>query len=953
MVEPPTLIINITNNAPISIELTSIAIVLSNGSYIALYKGHTDSATVTIAYPSGAISTQALEMPLALGTGYSINISIPGLIIATPKSISIAVTASPIVVTIPIKPYIPTKVTAAPKPSIYLLRLERYLGKGTVAILKEANGAAYTYITGTIKSVQVSALSYTGLASDLQILDNHYLNATSERVPANIILSSRNARVYTNFTADPFTQSSTSPQYLFNYSSTSTGEWYWGPYGYVGNGVKFNDSLTASAYFFGLLISNALSEGLAFNNGTAIPVSSTANWSIYAKIYVPSISSANFTQRGTVTYAFYDAVGVAYVQNTTNYYLAGVLAVYSSSTSSTSYYLAVLNSTSSAISIGAYTTVSISPGWYIIVAEYNASVHGIEVYLYATNGTLLARLNFVDTSTSRPNPSYAGIGTVYYLYISSTTSIRASVSISPSSLFDDLVSGLGNITSIKVLNVPIGYSITLLNSTGGVVSSISVLSEPAVLNIITQPIVSPATVNIYNSLGNTVLSKTVSLLLGGDTYVYLPPRYQVLLNISSAIDLSGVINDTSYWTLYLELSMITNNTYVNVSLEALDLSSNQLIEISSSTNVVSLSGLYRLSPPLDYINTSNGLVNATLVVYSSYPFNVSIDLFNAKLHALRLNSTAPLLIVGAGGTDYIDIYQVSTYVSGPSASYLYSINAHTLFNGSASFTYSPANHLLYLLNTSGIYYTYIVPNANFTALNANKLCRATGAGAQIAFLNVSGYTFLVVVPGGGNSTLCIVNASSSPANVVSLSLTSSSYDYTVSAYSDKCVWIVLNSSGAPELVQICNTSYTTITPIINVSTVKNVGLAYCPSLSKLVLLAEGGPSYVIDVVSKTVTRSLNPPFYPVGVGDRLGCYNGYVFFVELMILTSCGCGRLAKKVCYEGILDSLSFCWVLRRGLRYSLGYRWHVLYAWPHWGFLRVELHKFVDLFRKLVLYV
>ncbi len=874
-----TLIINVTNNAPISIEITSIAIVLSNGSYVALYKGHTDSATVTIVYPSGVVTSQALSLPLTLGTGYSANISIPGIITATPKSISLAVTASPLVISIPLKPYTPTAAKPSPPP-IYLLKLAHYAGLGTVAITKKANAAAYATINGSITSLSVNAQTYIGTAPDIQALDNTYLNATSIKVPPDIYLTNRNAILYTNFTSNPFTQPQTSPMYLYNYSSTTTGIWSWGSYGYIDGGIEYSDSLTASSLLWGLFVTNDASLGLAYNNYTSFTtISATSNWSIYVKVYVPSLSSTNFTTSGSLSYDFWYIVGTAYVENTTNYYILGILAYYSSSSTSTSYYLAVVNSTSTnGISIYAISNaLTLTPGWYILVTEYSPTLHATELFLYSINGTLLARANYVDNSAVKPNPQYVGLGTFYYLYIASATSFTARVSITPASKFDDFIAGIGNVTIVTVSNLPNGYIVTLFNSTGGIVNSSTANNGIATLNVITQPIVSSATIDINDSLGNLVLSKQLDLVLGGDSYTYLPPRYEVSLNISSFIDLQGVINDTSYWTLSLGVSLVTNNTYVNVSILALDISSGQLKLVSTVNNVVSLTSSYTLSPPTTYLNTTTGIVNATLEVYSAYPFNVSINLFNAKLRALKLGTETPLLIVGVGESSLIDVYQISTYASGPALTYLYSIDAHTIFNGSASLAYSPVDHKLYLLNTSGIFYAYIMPSANFSALITNALCRATGAGAQIAAINVSGYPFIIVFPGAGNNTLCIINASSGTVSTLSVP---PAYSYTVAAYNDTCAWFVANYSGTPELLQLCASNLASVTPLLNLSTLKNVGLAYCPGLNELDLLAEGGPSYVINLVTKTVSRSLNPPFYPVGVGDRLGCYNGYAFFVR-------------------------------------------------------------------------
>ncbi len=870
ILEGTNLVINITNNAPRTIEIDAVAIVLSNGSYIALYPGHTLGSTITVVKPDGTITVASLSLPFYLGTGYTINITVPNIVNAQPKSVSIALSMSPIVLSISLRPYVPTAQITV-KPQVYMSELNRYNGLGTIALLKTMYAAAYSNIFGTITNLSISAQSYNGTTTDLEYIDSRYLNASALLVPPNIILLSRNAKVYTNFSTNPFTMPTTSPQYLINYSSASYASWYWGSYGYTDGGILYNSSLSYTFLFGYVLSSQNLAVGLAYNNYSIMP--SNENWSISTKIYVPSISSTNFTTRGSLSYALYVFEGAAFVQNESFYYGAGILAVYNSTSRSTTYAIAIENSTSQGIMITIGNTLSITPGWYIIYAEYNPLKHSLSVELLNLSGVTIATYSFVDTSTTKPNPVYAGVTALQYLNASST-SLLASISCSPQSLFDDLIAGPGNITTITITDIPNGYTVEIMNSSGEVISSTTSINGIANINVIINPIIHNGTIIVINTNGVVQLSKSFSLILGGDTYQYLPSRYQVEVSIDTHIDLRNVINDTHYWNLYAPLYLSTNDTYVNVSLYAYNLQLDEYINVFNSINTLSLSTNISLSPPALYLNTSSGNVKIILVIYSNNPFNISLNTLNAFLNALTEGTKAPLLLVGTGNSNYIDVYQVSITTTGPQVKYLYSIDSHTTFNGKVSI--ASDDERLYLINSSGIYYTYVIPNANFTLLTS--ACRATGVGAQLTALNLSGITYLIALPGNGNNTLCVVNVSNGVVTTLNLG-SAQGYNYSVSAYNSSCAWFVVNASGYPELIQVCGSSFT-VTPLLNLTTTKNVGLAYCGSLNELVMLSEGGPSYVIDLLTKSLTRDGSLPFYPVGLGDRLGCYNGYAFFVR-------------------------------------------------------------------------
>ncbi len=868
-----TLVINITNDAPITLEVTAISIVLNNGSYIALYEGHTYSAILTIAYPDGRIETKPLTLPLALGLGYSINISIPGFVNAVPKAVSMALSASPIVITVPIKPYTPI----APKPSapsVYYTQLRRYGTYGTIAILKKVATAAYTDILGHILQLNVKASSYNGTPQALEKSDPIYFNVTSISVPPSLMLTERNSTVYTDFSLNPFTQPP-SPQYLKALSravGNAEAAWLWGNYGYSGKGLEYECNLTS------MLFGRSIAIGIAYNNQIQLP--STQSWDILVKVYVPSITRRNIT--GLVAYLD-SLLGVSMLEgtNTWSYYFAGIYVSYSLEFGSKSieYYLMIAkNSSSGFISLTALP-LSIGSGWYILEVSYDPINHSIVTRLYDLNGNLIDSISAIDTQYS---PRYVGI-----ISINGFRGVFASARLLVFR-FDDFIAGIGDVKHLKVIDVPNNYVVSILNSDGTPIYRVSPINGIAAINIIRAPVLHSAYIAIYNG-SNEVLREPFEWILGGDTYRYLPQRYEATIKMSTFLNLSDVINNTPR-SLYVGIALKTNGTYVNVSLRALNIITNQFEVVANYENVLMINKYVLVRPEL-YLNSS-GIVSIELSVSSNRPFLAAIDLLNAKLHALAFGSSIPALLVGFGNTDYLDIYQVTIYTYGPKLTYLFSIDTHTIFNGSASIAYSEVDRKLYLLNTSGIYYATLIPNASFRQLITNPYCHATNVGAQIVAINVSNNPFLIILPGANNGTLCIVNATSGRAYSVSLTtlIDSIGYGYSVAAYNDTCTWItVINSSLTPQIIEICSSGIRTylgtgdpaalISKNINIPTAKNIGLGYCASIERLVLLPEGGPSYVIDPQGD-IKRSLNPPFYPVGVGDRLGCFNGYAFFVR-------------------------------------------------------------------------
>ncbi len=90
------LVINITNRYRMGIAITSITVVLSSGRIVIISKanGTVSSGTVVLVKPSGSISTFALKLPLGIGSGDTVNITLSGIVSGGEEPVTVSLTLS-------------------------------------------------------------------------------------------------------------------------------------------------------------------------------------------------------------------------------------------------------------------------------------------------------------------------------------------------------------------------------------------------------------------------------------------------------------------------------------------------------------------------------------------------------------------------------------------------------------------------------------------------------------------------------------------------------------------------------------------------------------------------------------------------------------------------------------------------------------------------------------------
>jgi hypothetical protein len=272
----------------------------------------------------------------------------------------------------------------------------------------------------------------------------------------------------------------------------------------------------------------------------------------------------------------------------------------------------------------------------------------------------------------------------------------------------------------------------------------------------------------------------------------------------------------------------------------------------------------------DYLIVPGGVIevydgSGTLVGSRTFDYVVGGDVYVVSVSVQEFTGLA----VGVGGSDRVLLFNITGGVESPVLVYV--VRAGTLFNGSADVAVGLGR--LHLLNSTGVYYLQAGSWARVTGA-----CRATGRGARLEVVRDT----LVVVPGEGNSSICLYNTTSGAASLYSLT----GYDvteYTSTAVAGDVVYVSLyDVARARPVVAAYRVTGGAVDPagLYNVTGCRLVGLAY-GSTGRLYYVLEYGGIYEVDTVTgelRLVPALL--PFTPRGYGDRLEYYGGYLAIVR-------------------------------------------------------------------------
>jgi|GEM_PF-2756806 len=525
-----------------------------------------------------------------------------------------------------------------------------------------------------------------------------------------------------------------------------------------------------------------------------------------------------------------------------------------------------------------YVILSSQPSlntWFIVLTKRIATSN-LNSSIYDISGNYLGS---IETSDSYFKPTALGIGTWY-----------------ASASFDDVVI-TANASPIYVnISAPSffsGYNVSIYNASGDLVnSSIIDTSGHSTISIISQPIIRGGTIVIYDTSGNEVVSMPFSLIVGGDVYAVLP-KYVSSLEVRTQVDLTSTVNVAGNRVVSADIGLALQSSLstTDFSVYAYDWALGAFIKVFNSTFVahLNITGLRN-----SFVNSINGTVVLRLVAYDDSAFTLHIDCLNA-FPSVWVPVSQEVILVGNGGTDYIDVFKLSSIVPGSIAlSYLETISVPgTVFNGSVDITYDGyTTYSLLMVNGSGVYNLSLL-NPSAPPSRITTACRASGSGgvrAEVVHDPATGKTYLVVLPGVGNQSFCVYNLTAYPSGgawligFASRGLNVSS-PYTVSAVVGTSVYTVLQNitSKAAVLVAVNPFTNSTFVPPSNTANfmpgLSNVGLAYDGKY--LWLMLEGGSLYKVD---PTYANFTNVPVLllpaPVGYGDRMEYYNGALILVR-------------------------------------------------------------------------
>lgn len=830
-----TLEIHLENGNPTAVLVTTVTILWSDGSSTVYdhYNATPPAFTATVTAPDGT-STAENRLPLTLGVAYTVDMEIEtgG---KTADKVYVTLSASPVVAVLPLKNYnqlYPNatvvagnlSLAASPYPGIAHELLDwtkTWRGTVTGYTVADLNGSVERYSVNT--GIQVS-----GDTASLNATDGNYLVVDAQQAITlqDFQVTADNLIYATDFDAgDPFAAG--------NWSYTG-GSWSWGSsIGYNGTGgVQQTDSAASGGIADGY-------EVIAYPVGNN--ASTTRAYYVMAHV---------FAETGYDDIVLYD--------NTGSY-------VYTYSIDLRDGYFDLWLYNSRRWNSLNYTTPSPSANtWYTSLAYYDPA------------GRLVA--TFID-----------GSGNTYVVTADDNTFIPASYAIGTyggTAVFDDFIVSYGNPRYLNITvtldGAPVqGWTVEVVADNGWRVSATTGSDGTAVLDVTWHPIIRGARVRIYNSLGGLVADFYASDFIAGGT-LYGGNRYTAALATSyvadtasyATVDTAGLL-EAGAWYVF------TANVSGSYRLLVYNWTSNAWRQVASGTLAAGQVLSYRVLYPASsgVVNSGNSTVAARIVFTASTPARVSVDMLNAA-YRKSIESTFTALLVARGGGSSVDVY----LDNGTGLQYLYSIDASTVFNGSATIAYDMRDNLLLLVNQTGVYAARLEPGAVFTPVTA--ACTAL-AGVEAEAVNTTSNAYLVVLRGGGGDTYCIVDLSTNSTTTGSLSQslgenvavdTAHLYPASASTPDASTAYFLVYSSdrARPEIVSIDASSISSGSPGFSHAADPpggySAGLAAGPDGTLWLALARGG---VYHSNSTGGFQRLNAVlgFTPWGPGDRLEYYN--------------------------------------------------------------------------------
>jgi flagellin-like protein len=461
--------------------------------------------------------------------------------------------------------------------------------------------------------------------------------------------------------------------------------------------------------------------------------------------------------------------------------LYGIALARTSSPKNNSMYAIGINSITRSVEVWSYNVESLvwqllantsipnydPSNWYVIVANYTVTSTSVNFYVwvYDTSSRQVASLTASSTSPNRFVPVYICLN-VYNVHAD----------------FDDFIIAVSDPRYVTFGNIPApGYRIAIYDNLENLVNSTIVASSTALLGVVTDTVVGNGTdgrIIVWDPKGNIVINYIAprnDAILGGDVY-----RFVVSGGPSQAFfsDIAIFSNLVKLFSANVSLAVSAN---ISVTLQVL---------INGSLAYHGTGQTFNVFIP---VTAPGHTYNITLVFNSSNPFKATIWL-SVSGSGLFRDYVAKVLLV-ASNTKVL-FYNISALSYAQSLYPLYTLDAYTLFDGSAAIAYNSTSYVLYMVNRSGLY----VWDPGWSL--ATSACRSVGAGARVELVN----RYVVVLPGSQANNICIYDALTKNTDTVSLQQFSL-YQYTSSAVlRDSIVFTALDSDGRVALLMLNTTT---------------------------------------------------------------------------------------------------------------------------------------------------
>ncbi len=822
------LVVNITSYAPRTILVTSLLVVWDDNTTTTLDRWNTTptNVVITLTHPNGQ-TEQLDKLPAPLAPGDTLTITLEGYAATrTPRTVTITISASPVVAVVPATPPTPTAANITITPQFFKLyqTLERNYYQWSQLYAGPINA---TYLVQLLANVTDAS---TGQPEVYSEADGNYAVIQAEASWLITSVYSAGNKVYSyDFEAgwDNWTVYGTSTYWAL----ANVGQ----PYNQVLEYTQTRVDRATNSW-----------ESIAYYNESLF-----AQYSMLCALGYISPQSGT----GDADFVIWDGQeNVVLTVSIEPPSSAFLLYVY---TSTSGWNGPLAGSTNSAITTGV---------WY-----------AVSVCLNKTTGLINASLWDVDTGVRLASFSYDLTQVLTQSEIDSLAYLGYG-SYAEQSYYDYFLVSLQNATEM-VFNVTVeGYpnfngTLVIIDASGNTYS-VPIVVGRAVVHLFADypgplPYIPVSEIRVENdTLGVNATYYLNGVLYFGETYyLTVEPRYTADVYVTVQLNTTLPIVD------FAVQGYFTADSAGSWAVGLLNWTSGSYVRLSSGLFTANVPVDFRtswISYPSSFVDSS-GYVRIWLHLESDSAFSANVDMLNVVYrYSVPFNGYG--LLVGSGGDSWVDFYAYNE--STGRFEYQFSIDIHSTFDGSTAFWFNPSDGYLYFVNGTGVYRVKVEPGAAPELVTSQ--CASEGSNTALAVL---GGGVLLVVEGGDTDTYCLVNLATGSVSVGGLSqatglqitLSPDRVATSWAAYGDSFWLLAYSIDNHATVLLKYNSTLNSWAVLAMLPESYSVGLAYNPADSNVYVMFEEGGLYRVSS-DGTVLRIANPGLVPAGLGDTMSYF---------------------------------------------------------------------------------